>query len=116
MPKISALTEATALDADDEIYAVVDGDSRRVTMDTLTGYIDAPAKPTSASGEGNFTAINPAVGADAVLPAGGEWAYALYRFNSGVVASSSFGVAAGGTTIGAGTSGQNWSGFAWRVE
>jgi hypothetical protein len=78
--------------------------------------IDAPALPTSSAGAGNFVSINPAVDAAAVLPAGGNWAYAIYRFNSGVVASSAFGVAAGGTTIGGAASGQNWSGFAWRVE
>lgn len=78
--------------------------------------IDAPAIPTASTGPGNFVPINPAVGAAAVLPAGGQWAYMIYRFNSGVVASSATGVAAGGTTIGGATGGQNWSGFAWRFE
>jgi len=78
--------------------------------------IDAPAIPTASTGPGNFASINPASGAAAVLPSGGQWAYMIYRFSSGVVASSACGVAAGGTTIGGATGGQNWSGFAWRFE
>lgn len=75
-----------------------------------------PAAPTATAGDGQWVAIGSAVGAALVLPAGGEWAYAAYRFNSGVVANSAFGVGDGGATVGAATGGQNWSGFAWRVS
>jgi hypothetical protein len=88
------------------------------TLDQSLGTFlvaNSPVKPTTSSGAGQWVAVAPAVGAAAVLPSGGTWAYAIYRFNSGVVASSSFAVSAGGTTIGAAVSGQNWSGFAWRV-
>jgi hypothetical protein len=121
MPRVSDLTEATVLDTDDELYAVVDGDSRRVTLETLTDYtsdvIDAPIKPTATVGPGNFVPITPATGAAAVLPAGGQWAYKVYRFTSGgVIAASAAGVAAGGTTIAAGVATQTYDGFAWRFE
>jgi hypothetical protein len=76
----------------------------------------AGALPTASTGTGQWSSLNSAVGAAAVLSAGGTWAYAIYRFNSGVVATSAFGVAAGGTTVGAAAAGQNWSGFAWRVQ
>jgi hypothetical protein len=90
--------------------------TKLMTPQRVAQAIDAQAgaQPISGAGVGQWASIGPAVGAAAVLPAGGTWAYSLYRFSSGVVASSAVGVAAGGTTIGAATAGQNWSGFAWR--
>lgn len=76
--------------------------------------ISAPAIPNSG-GVGHWIPLSPAAGVGLQLPAGGTWAYAAYRFNSGVVSNSAFGVAAGGTAVGASAGGQNWSGFAWRI-
>lgn len=77
--------------------------------------IDAAPIPTNSAGVGQVVIINPSVGADAVLPAGGTWQYRATLYNSGVASNFAAGVAAGGTTIGAATPGQNWIGDAWRI-
>jgi hypothetical protein len=115
MPKVSTFPDAsTPLSDADVLYAVQGGNSRKTTVSGLKTVL-APL-PKSAAGVGQWVAISAAVSTAAVLPAGGTWAYMIYRFNAGVVASSAAGVAAGGATIGAATGGQNWNGFAWRVS
>lgn len=78
--------------------------------------IAAAPLPTTSAGVGQFLAINPATGAAAVLPAGGTWLYSILRTDNstGGVTNGAHGIAAGGTTVGTGTAGQNWSGWAWR--
>jgi hypothetical protein len=77
-----------------------------------------PITPTSAAGPGNWLSIAPGSGLAAVLPAGGTWAYSIFRIDNsngtfdGNFASS---IAAGGTTIGAALAGRSWVGFAWRI-
>ncbi len=99
-------------------YASTIGNSLITAASTAAARtaIAAPAIPTTSSGPGQVVTISPAIGAAAVLPASGTWLYAITRYNSGVAANGAFGVDAGGTTVGAATAGQNWSGFAWRVS
>ncbi len=79
--------------------------------------LEAPSEPNAGTGApGEVAGLFPSVGAAAVLPAGGRWLYALTRYNSGVTTSAAFGVAIGGTTVGAAVAGQNWVGFAWRTR
>lgn len=89
--------------------AAAEGSIDMATLRTMLGF------PTATPGLGEWQPQGPAVGVAFVLPAGGTWAYAAQRYNSGVVANVTAGVAAGGTTVGAAAAGQNWSGFAWRV-
>jgi hypothetical protein len=77
--------------------------------------IGAPAIPQNTAGVGYWVAQNFAIGAAAVLPAGGRWSYFLLRLNSGVISDFSAGEAAAGTTVGTAAAGQNWIGFVWRV-
>ena len=90
------------------------GGGLSLTGNTLTG---APL-PQSGAGVGNFVGINSGVNAAAVLPSGGSWAYvALRLLSSGVVNQNNVGIAAGGTTVGgAGGSGEQWVGWAWRIS
>jgi len=89
-----------------------------MTSERVAQAVDAQAGalPTASTGAGQWIQILSATGGAAVLPAGGTWAYAIYRFSSGAAQTFAFSVAAGGTTIGAATSGQVWAGFAWRVQ
>lgn len=89
--------------------AAAEGSIDMATLRTMLGF------PTASAGLGEWVAQTPATGVALVLPAGGTWAYAAYRFSSGLVAAAGYGVAAGGTSVGAAVGGQNWSGFAWRV-
>ena len=77
--------------------------------------INAVVPPTGGAGVGQWTNLSPAVGAALTLPAGGTWAYFALLFNNGAASSQASGVAAGGTVVGAATSGQNWAGFTWRI-
>lgn len=74
--------------------------------------------PTAGSGVGQKLVVQSALGAAAVLPAGGTWEYELNLYaNSGVVAAgfSVAGVAAGGSTVGAALAGFLYLGFATRI-
>lgn len=67
--------------------------------------------PTSAT----WLVVQSTVGGAATLPAGGTWAYFIQLFDTGLVTNAAASVAAGGTTVGAATSGKNWVGFAWKI-
>mgnify|MGYP001366422141 CR=1 FL=1 len=78
-----------------------------------------PARPQAASGVGQFIFVSTAAGDGYSLPAGGTWVWFLI---SVVVAQgltqvtrSGGGVAAGGTTVLPGFSGEGKLGFAWRI-
>lgn len=90
-----------------------------VSINLVTTSINAAVSvrapiATSVAGVGKFQSLSPAIGAAAVLPAGGTWAYALTLYNTGVAANFVADVGAGGSTVGAATPGQNWIGFCWR--
>lgn len=77
------------------------------------------ALPTQDTGVGNFIKIQTTAGVAATLPAGGVWAYFLFQGSSStgtLNAQSEGGVATGGSTIGAASGGNFWTGFAWRVR
>lgn len=78
--------------------------------------INAVVPPTISVGLGEWRAITSTVGVALALPAGGQWAYFAVLLNAGLVTNAVCSVANGGTTIGTATGGQNWSGFAWRVQ
>lgn len=87
---------------------------------SATGASLAP-KPTSSAGVGQFQTITGTLNNALVLPTGGTWAYSIQPFNSsGQLSTSSpaaaASVAAGGSTVGAATSGWFWQGFAWRIQ
>ena len=84
--------------------------------------IGAAPQPQTATGVGRFEAVDTSasVGNGYSLPAGGTWAYFMFRVNSstgGVPGGSNMaaGVAAGGTTILAGLASHFIYGFAWRI-
>lgn len=78
-----------------------------------------PATPTLAAGAGQMLSITAGSGAGFALPAGGTWAYSGFSYstsagtlNGGLLT----GVAAGGTLLAGGVSGQGWFGWAWRTS
>jgi hypothetical protein len=88
--------------------------STQAGMRLLAG---ASPLPIAGAGVGNFTGIGPGVGAAAVLPAGGTWAWFIIRISAtGTIASWSASVAAGGATIGGAVGGEQYLGFCWRIS
>lgn len=85
-------------------------------------YAGLAPKPVVGSGVvGQFGTVTGSLNSACTLPSGGTWAYWVLPFNSsGQVSTSSpspaAGVAAGGSTVGAATSGWFWYGFAWRLQ
>ena len=84
--------------------------------------LGTPAIPIASSGAGQFTTINPGLGAAAILPAGGTWAAFALRYGDGnswpfgAYDGNIFaGVYAGGTTVGPALSDRFWLGFCWRI-
>jgi hypothetical protein len=77
----------------------------------------APPRPQTASGVGQFiTAVQDTAGSGYTLPSGGTWAwYMVYRSSSGTLNGHGAGVAAGGTQVRPGVSGNTIGGFAWRI-
>ena len=88
-----------------------------VAADAAAGRtaIGAAVTPTASAGVGNWGNLGTAAGGALTLPAGGTWAYFALLFGSGAATGQTAGVAAGGSVVGAATSGQTWAGFAWRV-
>ena len=111
---------ATAVSLGSGNWVVVD-----YTAATTAGaraVIGAAPQPQTATGVGRFEAVDTSasVGNGYSLPAGGTWAYFMFRVNSstgGVPGGSNMaaGVAAGGTTILAGLASHFIYGFAWRI-
>ncbi|HEX7906751.1 MAG TPA: hypothetical protein VF534_01480 [Paraburkholderia sp.] len=100
------------------VWIAIGGSSQFAFSATFAGL--AP-KPSSSAGVGQFQTLVGLVGAAATLPSGGTWAYFAVPYNASGQASTSTptivgGVAAGGTIVGAATSGFFWYGFAWRVQ
>jgi hypothetical protein len=79
--------------------------------------IGAAPLPLTASGVGQFiTAVQNTAGSGYTLPSGGTWAwYMVYRSSSGTLNGHGAGVAAGGTEVRPGVSGNTLGGFAWRI-
>jgi hypothetical protein len=79
--------------------------------------VASPPTPTASVATGQWTPISSTVGGGLTLPATGTtWAYFALRFSSGVVSTTTCGVGAASDVVGASAGGQNWNGFAWRVE
>ena len=76
-----------------------------------------PALPQNAAGVGQVVTINPAVGADYTLPAGGTWLTWRTQYSStGVYAfAHALSVLNGGASLGAPAPGYVWVGWAWRI-
>jgi hypothetical protein len=125
LPGLANITTA----AGDTATAVSLGSGNWVVVDytaaTTAGArsaIGAAPQPQAAAGVGLFEAVDTSasVGNGYSLPAGGTWAYFMFRVNSstgGVPGGSNMaaGVAAGGTTILAGLASHFIYGFAWRI-
>ena len=80
-----------------------------------TAIVAAPL-PNASSGAGLWTVIDPGVGANAVLAAGGTWAYLVFVHNgAGEITAVAASLAAGGTTIAVPGGGDFARGFAWRI-
>lgn len=84
--------------------------------------IGAAPQPQTATGVGRFEAVDTSalIGGGYSLPAGGTWAYFMFRVSNstgGVPGGSNMaaGVAAGGTVILAGLASHFIYGFAWRI-
>lgn len=78
--------------------------------------LSVPPAPTASTGVGQWASLTSAVGAALVLPAGGTWVLFAPAYNaSGNHAGTTFGVAAGGSTVGSAIAGAAWNGFAWRI-
>lgn len=84
--------------------------------------LGAPALPKTGSGPGEFTFINPGLGAIATIPPNGTWAAFALRYGDGTTwpfgtydGNIFAGVYAGGTNAGAGLSDRFWLGFCWRI-
>ncbi|WP_206113814.1 hypothetical protein [Rhizobium laguerreae] len=91
----------------------------------VTSYTHAAGvtpRPNATSGAiGEWVKIGPgAAGAAIVLPAGGSWAYFCFVFNSsgGAINNpvSGSGVAAGGSTLLAGSGTLRYEGFGWKIQ
>lgn len=113
---------ASAAAARAALGATTIGDALVIAADAATGRftIGAPALPNAAGGIGEWK-ISPFVdGANAVLPAGGTWAYLLLRLISATgaveAANCVAGASAGGTTVATGTSGYLYTGLVWRIS
>ena len=66
----------------------------------------------------NWQTFNPAIGANAVLPAGGTWVYCLFTYltTTGAWANTSIvGEAAGGTNVATGVANYRYVGFCYKV-
>jgi hypothetical protein len=76
-----------------------------------------PALPQNAAGVGQVVTINPAVGSNYTLPAGGTWlTWRTQYSDTGVYAfTHAFGVLNGGTSLGTPAPGYVWVGWAWRI-
>jgi hypothetical protein len=83
---------------------------------TARGNLGAAPMPISGTGLGNFTGPSGGPGDAFVLPSGGTWAYFAYRRASGAIATEVAGVAAGGTTVAAGSGSDFWRGLIWQVQ
>lgn len=88
-------------------------------IDRATGraiFAHQPQVPAGgATAMHTWHGFNLADGVSAVLPAGGTWAWFLFAINaSGNVTDAHAGLAAGGTTVWAGSPGLRFRGFAWR--
>jgi hypothetical protein len=83
------------------------------------GLLTFGAIPNSGSGIGRWQGLQGSNGSALVLPAGGTWAWtgiASNTANGGITLGFQGGVAAGGTTVIGGTSGNSPHGFCWRVQ
>lgn len=83
--------------------------------------LSVPAIPANG-GIGDFTFINPGVGAAGTIPANGTWAAFALRYTDGTTAPFGAydgnlfaGVYAGGTVVGAALANRFWLGFCWRI-
>jgi hypothetical protein len=113
---LDGVTATTAeINALDGVTAT--GTALIVAADAAAGRIaiNAVVPPTASAGLGQWTNLGTVSGGALTLPAGGTWAYFAIAFISGGASGQAAGVAAGGTVVGAATSGQIWVGFAWRV-
>jgi hypothetical protein len=74
--------------------------------------------PIGTAGVGQWTTLGGGANVNAVLPAGGTWAYFAFLFsNAGTYNSSQVaGVASGGTTVLTVSGGNGCYGFAWRIS
>lgn len=85
--------------------------------DAALAAIFAPPRP-SASGRGLFQPIQTVTGGNAVLPAGGSYAFLILAYDSatGQIRNGfAAGVSAGGSTIGTAIAGWIWSGVYWNL-
>lgn len=103
------------------LIPIANGGTNSSSAASALSNLGGATKPQAAAGVGQFQLQIATLAAALVLPAGGSWAYFALPFNaSGQVSTSTpapvAGVAAGGTTVGAATSGWFWYGFSWRVS
>jgi hypothetical protein len=99
-------------------YATATGLSliQAASVTAARSAISVPPAPTASAGVGQWASLTSSVGAALVLPAGGTWAlYAGTYSATGAFGGSTFGVAAGGSSVGAAIAGNTWNGFAWRI-
>ena len=88
-------------------------------LDATTSRATIGAEPisTATSGvPGWFTPITSVSGSALSLPATGTYSFAAYQINgAGAILSGTFGIGAGGSTVGVGTAGAIWQGWAKRI-
>jgi len=82
---------------------------------TILGAL-VPARPITSAGAGQVQALNSTAGGGLTLPSGGTWFAAWLGFSSGALSNGfQVSVAAGGTTVQAGSGSITWAGFCWRI-